>query len=61
LTIPEFAERIGVSERTAYRLIADGKVNRHDVGRGSKTRTRVSERELEAYLERCAIPGRRAS
>jgi excisionase family DNA binding protein len=61
LTVRQFAGRIGVSPRTAYRIIADGLVDRVDVGRGSKPKTRISEAALERYLERREVKGRHAS
>jgi excisionase family DNA binding protein len=61
LTIPQFADRIGVSPRTAYRIVADGLVDRTDVGRGSKPKTRISEAALERYLKRREVRGRHAS
>lgn len=61
LTIPEFAKRLGVSRATAYRIVADGLVDRTDVGRGGKPKTRISERALAKYLANREIPGRRAA
>jgi len=60
LTVPQFAARLGVSRRTAYRIIAAGLIDRSDVGRG-KPKTRISEAALDRYLKRCEKKGRHAS
>jgi excisionase family DNA binding protein len=61
LTIPEFAARLGVSRATAYRIVADGLVDRTDVGRGSKPKTRISEAALARYIAKREKQGRRAA
>jgi excisionase family DNA binding protein len=61
LTIPQFAECIGVSRATAYRIVADGLIDRTDVGRGGKPKTRISESALARYVQRHQIAGRRAA
>lgn len=61
LTIPQFAQRLGVSRATAYRIIADGLVDRTDVGRGRRPKTRISERAVAKYIAAHEIRGRRAA
>lgn len=63
LTVTEAAERISCSRYLVYDLIADGKLTHYDVGRGKRPATRVSESEVEAYIEasRKPIPTRNAS
>lgn len=52
LTVSDVSTRLKVSERTAYRLISNGDLDAHRVG-GS---LRVSESDLEYYLNRCRAP-----
>lgn len=47
LTIPEVAERLGVSRQTVYTLFHQKKLTPRKVGR----LTRICPRELEFYLE----------
>lgn len=61
MTVEQFAQRIGVSRATAYRIVGAGEVDRTPVGHGSKPKIRISERALERYIERLEIPGRRAA
>ncbi|QYY34917.1 helix-turn-helix domain-containing protein [Ruficoccus sp. ZRK36] len=49
IRIQEAAKRIGMSKRSLYRLIADGKFPRPLKEHG---RARYLEAEIEAYLER---------
>ena len=48
LSIPEVADRLGVSERTVRRYIEDGDLEVVDVGR-RRTRNRVSLSTLKAF------------
>lgn len=61
MTITEFGKRIGVSQATAYRIVAAGLVDITPVGLGPKPNVRISEAALERYIERNEIPGRRAA
>ena len=47
LTIKDAAERMSVSEKTVYRMINWGNLNRVKIGGA----TRISEDELNAYME----------
>lgn len=49
LTVQTVADVLGVSTRTVRRLVADGDLTPHRVGRS----LRVSEEDLRAYLSRC--------
>lgn len=51
-TIPDVMARLRVSRATVYRLIADGELKRHDMGRGTRaTKTRISESELKRFID----------
>lgn len=54
LTIAEVAERLRVSKRTVYRLIADRRLRITKV-RGSSF---VADREIDRYLQAVERPGR---
>jgi excisionase family DNA binding protein len=49
LKVPEAAEELGISERSGWRLVADGEIPKHEF-RGS---TRIKRSDLEAYKRRC--------
>lgn len=49
LKIREVAERLNVSPRTVYRMIADGKIGHYIWG---KQQFRISEEQLEEFLTR---------
>ena len=48
LTVKEAAEKMSVSTKTVYRLMGNGILSKVKIGRS----TRVSEDDLNAYLER---------
>jgi excisionase family DNA binding protein len=48
LPIPVAAERMGVSNKTVYRLFNRGMLRKVKIGRS----TRVSEQELNEYIEK---------
>jgi len=48
LTVNEAAEKMSVSTKTVYRLMGNGILSKVKIGRS----TRVSEDDLNAYLER---------
>lgn len=52
LPVRDVASRIRVTKDTIYRLISDGELDARDVGRENATRLRVSEKSLDAFLER---------
>jgi excisionase family DNA binding protein len=60
LTIPQVAERLGVTRQTVYSYIRGGLIDRVDIGRG-KPKTRISEAALGRFIERHTIPGRKAA
>lgn len=49
LSVREVAEELGISERSAWRLVEQGELPVHEFG-GS---TRVKREDLDAYVERC--------
>ena len=54
LGTPEAAERLGITQRTLYRLIDEGQVPAYRLGRVF----RVKESDLEQFLERSRVaPG----
>lgn len=65
LTVPQAAERIACSRWHIYDLVADGVLEKHYAGRpGKKPRLRISERDLQAYIDSIkapAIPKQRGS
>lgn len=56
LRIPEVAERLGIGRATVYTLIASQQLAVHDIGTGTRTRLRVSEPDLAAYITSRRIP-----
>lgn len=52
LTVPQFAARIGVSERMAYELVERRRVGHHRHGGA----IRVTEADALAYLARTYVP-----
>ena len=65
LTVPEAAERLRRSRWHIYDLVADGVLERHYSGRpGKKPSLRISERDLQAYInsiKAAPIPKQRGS
>jgi excisionase family DNA binding protein len=55
-TIPEVAEELGISERSAWRLVQQGMLPTHQFGNS----TRVKREDLDAYIEHCRRPDRHA-
>jgi excisionase family DNA binding protein len=54
LGTPEAAERLGITQRTLYRLIDEGQISAYKMGRVF----RVKEADLEAFLEQSRVtPG----
>jgi excisionase family DNA binding protein len=53
LTIPETAKKLGLAMTTVYKMIAEGDLRAVDVAvRGAKkSKTRVREDDLEAFIE----------
>jgi excisionase family DNA binding protein len=51
LTVQEVAERLAVSESTVIRLIEDGAIIAHRVGK----QLRITEEDLQAYLARSQV------
>ena len=53
LAVPAAAERLGCSENHVYRLIAAGELDAIDIAQpgAKKAKTRVSEANLDAYIE----------
>jgi excisionase family DNA binding protein len=51
LTIKEAARRLGVSRSLAYVLIEKGLLSCHRIGTGPRGILRITEAQLEAYLE----------
>jgi excisionase family DNA binding protein len=49
LSIREVAEELGISERSAWRLVEQGELPVHQFG----SSTRVKREDLDAYIERC--------
>lgn len=51
LTVQQFADRIGVHKRTAYRIVAARQVDWTDVSTTGRPSIRVSERALKRYVD----------
>ena len=49
LTVPEAAQRLGISPRKAWQLISEGQIHTVRIGHRS---TRVLESELETFITR---------
>jgi excisionase family DNA binding protein len=56
LTLRDVAEHLGIHRSTVYELVHKGQLPATRVGIGDKSAIRVSERDLEAYLERRRLP-----
>lgn len=53
LTIPEVAERLGITRKTVYRRIASGDLPVVDIGDGTgRSKSRIRSDHLVAYIER---------
>lgn len=50
LSVSDVATRLGISARTAWRIVVSGKVKAHRIG----GQWRVFEADLRAYLESCS-------
>lgn len=69
LSLNEAAERIGCSRAHIYGLISAGHLNRYDIslpsriGKAKRPKTRVSDADVDAYIEsiRIPVPTRNAS
>lgn len=53
ISVTEAAARLGCSRGHVYNLIADGKLQPHDIGRGAP-KTRVSAEDLDRYIAESA-------
>lgn len=49
LTMREVAEELGISERSAWRLVEQGELAVHQFGAS----TRIAREDLDAYIDRC--------
>jgi excisionase family DNA binding protein len=49
LRMREVAEELGISERSAWRLVAQGELPVHQFGAS----TRIKREDLDAYVQRC--------
>lgn len=57
LTLPQAAKRLGCSRTHIYSLIAAGQLRRFDISATpGATKTRVSDEDVSAYIERCQRP-----
>ena len=54
LKIPQVMERLQISRRLAYELVAQGKLPHYRIGEGS---LRVSEDQHEAFISEHLAPG----
>lgn len=54
MTVPEFARRIGVSERMGYELVERQEVGHHKHG----NTIRIPASEVAAYLARTFVPAK---
>lgn len=52
----EAAELIACSRTNVYELIAAGQLCRHFIGRDGKSKTRVCEPSVRAFINRTATP-----
>ena len=55
LTAGEVCERLGISQRTLFRLIRSGRLTASKTGPAKNSRIRVSEEDLADYMERAKI------
>jgi excisionase family DNA binding protein len=49
LSLRDVADELGISERSAWRLVEQGELPVHQFGAS----TRVKREDLDAYIERC--------
>ena len=55
LTAGEVCERLGISQRTLFRLIRSGRLTAIKTGPAKNARIRVSEEDLADYIERSKV------
>lgn len=58
LTAAEARERIGISREQLRRLIKDGEIAAHKTGGAVNSHYRISEAEVDAYIERHRVPAK---
>lgn len=58
MTVPEFGKRIRVGATAAYAKVAAGEIDVVNVGSPKRPRLRVTEADLQKYIQRHRIAGR---
>lgn len=58
ISMATFAERLGCSPATAYRIVAAGRIDWTDIGIGGRPRIRISERAFRKYVDGRTEQGR---
>lgn len=61
LTIPEVAEIAKVGMTTVYRWVAQGLIDRVELGSPRRPKTRIKRSDLDAFFTRNTIPGRKVA
>ena len=56
ISVTEAARRLGCSRGHVYNLIAAGEIPRHDIGLTTRSKTRVLDDDLDAYIQRSLQP-----
>ncbi len=56
LTVPEVADRLNLNFQHVWRMVNAGKIPSYRIGRSR----RVSQDDLDAYLEACRVPAPRS-
>ena len=59
LKIPEVAEHLGCHRDTVYELIARGELDTVDISTHGRSKSRVPEPSLAAFIERRTTPAKR--
>jgi len=56
ITVTEAAGRLGCSRGHVYNLIAAGLIPRHDISLRGRSKTRVLDEDLDAYIQNSLRP-----
>ncbi len=61
ISVPEAAERIGCSRSHIYNLIAAKQLTPYDISLKGRSKTRLSEADVDRYIEQAQVAGRQSA